>query len=502
MKIIVAGFNVDSNLLADVKRVASRISELAKTEPSNMNEIYELAKWIAEREFTPETISAAYARISRREESVDELRKEAVKEVEKARRSNENIIYEMGHKSVAEHAVFNIDVIGVSRLFVNFLEKHRLCSYTEKSMRYVLFSDDFFIPSEINQSAFKDEYTELLKEQFLLYKKAFDALLKIAVEKNPELDINKKSDRGKLEGIAKEDARYILPLATYTQLGMTANARNLEYIIAQAVSHELEEVREFGRLLLEQAKPIAPSLIKYTDPRNYYKNRKERIRLVMDKLPPFKCGEFDKKVSLVQYTVNGDSAITNAILFSSGENREHMGNPPLTKKIIKEVLKDIALHDQVPREFEMADLVYKVVMSEACYAQFKRHRMLTLLRQDYSAELGFTIPEAIDEIGLKKEYERLIEKSFELFRKVKTKLEYVAPYILPLATNMAVLVKLNLRELYHISRIREDKAAQWEIRRTANEMCRLARKEFPITTLLLGGKHQFKEIYDRLYSEK
>ena len=67
-----------------------------------------------DREFlTPETIAAAYARISE-QRPVNELRALAMKEVEKARKSNRNIVFTMGHSSIAEHAVLNIDVIGVS----------------------------------------------------------------------------------------------------------------------------------------------------------------------------------------------------------------------------------------------------------------------------------------------------------------------------------------------------------------------------------------------------
>ncbi|PKN95790.1 MAG: thymidylate synthase (FAD), partial [Chloroflexi bacterium HGW-Chloroflexi-5] len=93
MKILLAGYNIDSDLICELKE-----------------------KSALKQDITPETISAAYARISRSPKSVDALRRDARTEVEKARKSNRNIVFEMGHSSVAEHAVFNIDVIGVSRL--------------------------------------------------------------------------------------------------------------------------------------------------------------------------------------------------------------------------------------------------------------------------------------------------------------------------------------------------------------------------------------------------
>ena len=72
--------------------------------------------------------------------------------MEGARQSNRNIIFKMGYHLVAEHVVFNFDVIGVSRLAMEEIERFRLCSYTEKSQRYVKLADDFVIPDEVKQA--------------------------------------------------------------------------------------------------------------------------------------------------------------------------------------------------------------------------------------------------------------------------------------------------------------------------------------------------------------
>jgi thymidylate synthase ThyX len=65
---------------------------------------------------SPETISAAYARISRDPRPISELRASAANALEKARSSNRTIIFEYGHGSVAEHAVFNFDILDLSGL--------------------------------------------------------------------------------------------------------------------------------------------------------------------------------------------------------------------------------------------------------------------------------------------------------------------------------------------------------------------------------------------------
>jgi len=53
------------------------------------------------------------------------------------------------------------------------------------------------------------------------------------------------------------------------------------------------------------------------------------------------------------------------------------------------------------------------------------------------------------------------------------------------------LITLNLREMYHMSRLREDESAQWDIRQLVGQMSELARQVFPICAGFLGGKDQF-----------
>jgi thymidylate synthase ThyX len=62
-----------------------------------------------------------------------------------------------------------------------------------------------------------------------------------------------------------------------------------------------------------------------------------------------------------------------------------------------------------------------------------------------------------------------------------------------------VLVNMNLRELYHLSRLREDATAQWDIRDKAHKMSKAAKKVMPITTQLLGSKSEYPKLYFRLF---
>jgi thymidylate synthase ThyX len=58
---------------------------------------------------------------------------------------------------------------------------------------------------------------------------------------------------------------------------------------------------------------------------------------------------------------------------------------------------------------------------------------------------------------------------------------------------------VNARELYHISRLREDSTAQWDIRRTASKMSDLAREVMPLAGRLLCGKDAFPQAYKKIF---
>ena len=156
MDIKLAGMNIDSEFIDALKQA---IEEGTITIPGITSP----------EAVTPETIAAAYARISRKEESVDLIRQESMRDVETARSSNKNIAFQMGHQSIAEHAVFNIDVIGISRYLVEWFQWYRLNAYTEKSQRYVLFGDDYVIPQEIESTELEAQYVQTVKELFEFY---------------------------------------------------------------------------------------------------------------------------------------------------------------------------------------------------------------------------------------------------------------------------------------------------------------------------------------------
>jgi flavin-dependent thymidylate synthase len=488
MRVLLAGYNVDSSVL----------DELRKNAPPR-------------GDVTPETLSAAYARISRDPRPADELRAAARAEVERARRLNQTIIFKMGHHSVAEHAVFNFDIIGASRLAIEEIERFRLCSFTEKSQRYITLGEDFVVPGEIRRAGQEELFTSTVRAQNVLYHRFYERLRPYVFEKFWEAAANPKN-HSVLDGWAKEDARYIVSLATEGQLGLTVNARNLEFLLRRFAARDSDEIRDLSGRLFALAKEVAPSIILFTeasafDARTYPEiERAAKERFAVGRLRRRKG---HSAVALAGVTPDGDDRILAALLHTVSRTsyadcfeRVKAASPWRKRDLVRRAFRFLEFYDFPLREFEHSDLTYDLIISAACFAQLKRHRMATLTEQRYDPALGVTVPPSIREVGAEPEFLDMIARTNEVHTTLERKVGPAADYVLTNAHRRRALLKLNVRELYHIARLRQDASAQWDIREIAGQMSRLARKAMPLACLLVSGKDAFPELYARVFGQR
>jgi thymidylate synthase ThyX len=475
MKINLAGYNVDRDMLGHQDQ-------------------HELV--------TPETISAAYARISRAPEPVDELRAKAAEDVKAARKSNEKIVFGYGHNSVAEHAVLNFDIIDVSRLAIEFIEHSRLASYTEKSQRYVTFAkekEEFVIPKEIRKHGLVEPFKSLMRAQC----EAYHAILALI-----------KDQERPQGGSPQEDARYVTSLAVTGQLGMTVNARVLEQMIRRLASVQLEEAHDIASALFMKGNEAVPSLLKHMQPEplRYAMPNELETALAMVVAPaetPHDPFSIRYGTSPSWDGVDHDALLLATLSFQQSRapieacNAVTQAMPDDTLKFFfKHILEHMDVYSAAPRAFELIDFAFQLVVSASCFAQLKRHRMATLLPQSYDPNLGFTVPQSIQQCpeALRIFFD-IMRKSIETHELLLEVNPLVASYALTQAHRRRVLFKLNLREVYAFSRLRQDCHAQWEIRAMADEIVEYVKRECPLAGALLCGKDTFEEVQKALASE-
>ncbi len=160
------------------------------------------------------------------------------KGLEKARKLIKRIRMS-GHESVLEHSNFTFGVEKLSRSASHQLVRHRIASYSQRSQRYVKEDKPkYVIPDSIAKNPeFLTKYEKIIEDIFSLYG--------YFLEKD----------------IPAEDARYLLPNATETQIIFTMNARELlHFFKLRGCNRAQWEIRSVAREMFKLVYPIAPSV--------------------------------------------------------------------------------------------------------------------------------------------------------------------------------------------------------------------------------------------------
>ncbi|RKX32456.1 MAG: FAD-dependent thymidylate synthase [Candidatus Zixiibacteriota bacterium] len=143
------------------------------------------------------------------------------------------------HHSVLEHAMATFRIKGGSRTFTHELVRHRLMSPSQESQRYVEYGKtrnfDVVLPPTIEKSEFKDRYLEMTAQCERFYNEMVKA------------------------DIPKEDARYILPGGTTSEIVISANFREYRHIFEVRCNPRAHwEIRNICLQMLEVMKTEAP----------------------------------------------------------------------------------------------------------------------------------------------------------------------------------------------------------------------------------------------------
>lgn len=135
-----------------------------------------------------------------------------------------------GHTSVTEHVSASFRIEGISRSCLAQLSRHRMASFSVTSQRYCeIGGDDWYVipPSVIEAGEEVGFIAEVEKAA-----KAYHRLI--------------------AKGVKKEDARFLLPEATKTNLVMTINARSLMSFLSLRLDKSAQwEIRELANAMVQ-----------------------------------------------------------------------------------------------------------------------------------------------------------------------------------------------------------------------------------------------------------
>ena len=157
-----------------------------------------------------------------------------------------DIVSRNGHLSTFEHASFTFAISGISRSCTHQLVRHRIASYNQQSQRYVKFNGELqnIVPDSISEI---DKAEELFNSAMNSCKQAYDDLLNL--------------------NVPPEDARYVLPNASPSNMIVTMNARELNHFFSIRCCNRAQwEIRKLAWDMLVEVSKVAPRLFSQAGP--------------------------------------------------------------------------------------------------------------------------------------------------------------------------------------------------------------------------------------------
>ena len=448
------------------------------------------------RGLTEEQMAVVFAMTSRSPDPFDQIASRVSEE--KAAGFHEKWVLDYGHASVAEHAVLHMAIEGISRVACDELENNRLASYTEKSSRYqVIEQGSYHVPAELDSlPELRRRYVKTMDFLFEAYRRLLAACIARLKEENPQGDGEKNAAYNlRMRRIATDACRGTLPAATLTNAGMTANARSMEYAISKLLSSGLAETKKLGRMLKEQGQSAVPTLIKYAGWNPYLAARYAHHGNPPGD-PPETGPDGNSVPGAVMVRCDRDALrnLAATLLYRDGAggyehawNRVQTGGGEEQRRIVREALEGLGPHDQPPREFETVHYTFEFTMDYGALREFRRHRMMTPTFQPLTVRHGTNVPRVIRDNGLTEEFQEAASAAEEIYGSLERETPAIAQYAVTHAHNQKALATVNLRECYHLFRLRTSERAHESIRGPVQEALRLAADAHPELLAAITG---------------
>lgn len=131
-------------------------------------------------------------------------------------------------------------------------------------------------------------------------------------------------------------------------------------------------------------------------------------------------------------------------------------------------------------------LTYEILANFGIYRDLHRHRMLTQLRQDFTTQNGFDMPELIEMAGLADEVSRCRDEAADLYEKIRQRLgRDVAQYVVLFGFKVRWLMGMNDREALHMWELRTTKQGHPDYRRVCQKMHALLKEVSPLRAKMM-----------------
>lgn len=203
--------------------------------------------------------------------------------------------------------------------------------------------------------------------------------------------------------------------------------------------------------------------------------------------PTSEDGQAQVEARLVHHDPQAEEKLTAALLYRLGGldygqvwARVRRMSAQERERVIDEALRRLGPHDVPLRELETVDYTFELTLDYGAYREFKRHRMQTYIAQPLTVDLGYVVPPLVREAGVAGPFQEAMEASARACRRLAAELPHVAAYVVTHAHRRRVLAKMNLRECYHLFKLRTQPTAHFTLREAVRQAMELARQTHPL----------------------
>jgi thymidylate synthase ThyX len=485
----------------------------------------------------PEVLAYAMAKYSRSALSM----RESLAEIshQRAEQFLNTFYFQYGHRSIADlaHVAFAIERLSLLAAIV--LVDEQRWDGQERSTRYQNFlKSGWYFPDLGQDSDSAQLYAETITSLFATYERTTAAVLEALRRRVPcPEDMKPEAYQRTLKARAFDVARYLLPLATNTSLGQIVNARTLETQVSRLLSHPAAEVRDLGARLREAATGpawnvnaqagaalvekiaaadpalaaeaasiltgevrTAPTLVKYAQLSGYEIQTRAELALAAAELLSGLPIADAPVVDLVEHTESLEVELASTLLYSVSHHpyrqiRALVAGMPEARidEIVDLGLRHRGKHDEALRAFHAgASLRFDILMDIGGFRDMHRHRRCVQIIQPVTTLHGYETPASGDfgpevnilaEAGILADYRSAVEQAHRASAQIAAsqapEAAQSALYMLPLATRIRSMFKMDFAEAQYICELRSGPAGHFSYRRVAWEMFLALKRQHP-----------------------
>lgn len=405
------------------------------------------------------------------------------------------IITEYGDDSVQQLASFTVVVRGASNILTKILERPRLGAYLEQSTRFIFFdkmviigyNEDgspilafrFYVPEELDEES-RANYIAEMNKLFENYSSVVHELhMKLMAASSEPEEKRDLAWRNAVRSQACDSARFLLPAATTSTLGLHGSAQFFDSLIMHMLGHELAEARRVGSDMLRELRKIAPVFFERTDmPERgaatslYIQETKTEFKKVCKRICKLRKPQ-QAAVVLSDYHPSNESQLIRNLPFMSGL----VAPDNLTDGEESEILNAYSgvrmnRRHRLGRMIEQAVYTFCMRTGYAEFRDLQRHRLVSAFEWlTLSGGDDYDVPAAIVLHGLEEKF----RESFKQSSRIEEWFQYsygpvLAQYATLFGHKMDWTWTVNLRELMHIVELRTQPAGHPAYRKLCQQM--------------------------------